>query len=100
MPNGDRERRLLAVADDTARRSGMWLRSDARKYLRLRIETAEKQGRLRDETDVARAESSVEVLTINAMQVARLEPREEPELRQDDLDRAVAGLCPGFWPFC
>ncbi len=101
MPNGDVERRLLDTARRYARRYSVRLADDAIWVLQREINRAEAEGRLRDDDAVRRAESAVGQWILRATTFT--ERRREPppnELRDDDLLRALAGLCPGFWPFC
>jgi hypothetical protein len=101
MADGNVERRLLEAAGQYADRYSVRLACDAILVLQSEIEKAEAEGQLRDEDEVRRAESAVGRWILQATQVTEERMEALPiELHDDDLLRALGGLCPGFWPFC
>lgn len=111
MPNADEvEWRLLNAADQFAKRVGVRLSEDARSFLRDRIANATArlaaEGQLNDEASLQRAERAVSSLIYRSAtggwEDRSREPsrRPRPEVREADLARTLAGLCPGFFPFC
>jgi hypothetical protein len=118
MPNGEFEEHLLRMANRFAGGLGTRLSDDGLRYLRNVLEPALprgaeearlEEGRLQDEVFLRVTENALLRLVFEAALVHQERPTREyrrlpPEaayaIRDDDLSRALAGLCPGFWPFC
>jgi hypothetical protein len=92
---------------------GTRLSDDGLGYLRNVLEPAlgrlADEGQLEDEVSLRLTENALLRLLFEAARVhqehpsweyRRVPPEQAYAIRDDDVSRALAGLCPGFWPFC
>lgn len=108
MTQKEVERALLAGADRVAEE--FYLDGDPKAFLRrqARGAAARLDADSIDDADLERAENALRTL-IRETEVERERRLEEawPDAEfligqpsDEDLSRTLAGLCPGFWPFC
>jgi hypothetical protein len=101
---------LRAVQQDFARRLDIEVAPDAQHFLdQMYDEAAQRlvdEGRESDPAALKQADAQLfeflaRVMRQGLQRRSRYRPaRRQDAIRDDDILRTRAGLCPGFWPFC
>jgi hypothetical protein len=109
LSNTELQNTVSRIAKEAADRQRLVLDTSAQNYLGELVATAAE--RLQDDPtpeQLARAEDSFVRLAQELGQPARTRRSRETEIRRartdvvtgSQIEAALSGLCPGFWPFC
>jgi hypothetical protein len=82
-------------------RAGIIVPSDTQAEIEERLREDWDQVRPEDRDRLFRSAVSTLVDAVTRMHIEEIEAPSSPMvLSPSELTRAIAGLCPGFWPFC